>query len=632
MPKRFGWTLLIVLCGLLVSIALIMYLAFSAGPDAPSRLVSDRISNEGTVSWSESGGTTVQAGSLNDGLLMLGYGHARSRSWQMALWRQAALGQLSEWFGPDALEADKLIRRLDIPGDAREAWDALDTDTRNAVSAYAAGVDLALLARDVNRAAPFLILGIESESWEPWHSLAVERLFAWISSAPLPSEEAILPEDWSRADRQLQQLLGFHGSAVNWVAGVNHVTSPYLSARLATGTTGVPLFSESEMNFGVGRFTGLMMPGTVVAPLGRTDVDAWGILARSDRTSEVITVDGDDVETTHHRINLRGTEIIEAAHRLGDRLILEPPPRAGESRAVRVLTWSGQSTQTDASTWVSSFSGATPRTTLLAPDGIHWGGVGFTTSGSPSTTVQPQSNILFVTSAPAAMNPSATVEGMSSAPALGAWMGSTLSRAASERLDALVQHLPDSILASRQEREAVRYLTNWNLEYGAAEPGASILESLTTLLAPSDSSDADHQTALQQTIENLTRLYGPDMSSWRWETVQERRVSFPGATTGAADGGRTEERFVDKYQPVQIRAPGHPQSLVWGSPPSQDSLRITSAWEGALSLRDGALFYRRPFVDFNRFLGTFLTGDRPPALNEFRRGASDESTTFIPRR
>jgi len=72
--------------------------------------------------------------------------------------------------------------------------------------------------------------------------------------------------------------------------------------------------------------------------------------------------------------------------------------------------------------------------------------------------------------------------------------------------------------------------------------------------------------------------------------------------------------------------------LVWGSPPSQDSMRTTSAWEGALSLRNDVLYFRRPSVDFNRFLGTFLTGDRPPALQTLRQSVPDESTTFIPAR
>jgi len=35
-------------------------------------------------------------------------------------------------------------------------------------------------------------------------------------------------------------------------------------------------------------------------------------------------------------------------------------------------------------------------------------------------------------------------------------------------------------------------------------------------------------------------------------------------------------------------------------------------------------------VEFNRFLGTFLTGDRPPEVRTLRREPGDASTLFFP--
>jgi penicillin amidase len=182
MPKRIGWTVLTIGVGLLLSVGIIMYLAFSAGPQAPSRLHTDVIDAEATVSWTDEGGVTVQARSLPDALVLLGYGHARSRSWQLALWRQAALGRLSEWFGADALPADRVVRQLGIPDGAQRALIELDTDTKNALLAFSAGLDLAVSAPDLSRGAPFLIMDVEMEPWQPWHSLAIERLFACFRS------------------------------------------------------------------------------------------------------------------------------------------------------------------------------------------------------------------------------------------------------------------------------------------------------------------------------------------------------------------------------------------------------------------------------------------------------------------
>jgi len=632
MPKRFGWTVTTIVAGLLLSAVLIMYLAFSAGPDAPSRIQSVRVASEGTVSWSEMGGTSVQAGSFQDALYMLGYGHARSRSWQMVLWRQAAMGRPSEWFGPDALPADRLIRRLRIPDGAERAWQSLDPDSQQLLAAYAAGIDDAITARDLNRAAPFLILDIESESWQAEHSIAVERLFAWLSSAPDHADPSLLPSDWDHADRLLQQLLAFHGSAVNWVAGIQHAGEPYVSARLATGSTGIPLFSETDIDYGSGRFTGVIVPGALIPLVGSTHADAWALTGRSHREVTQVMVPGSAVRTTHHRLRFGDQEEVVAGHEMAHRLVVDDPPRADQLRSVRTLDWSGSMHGSDAATWLGALSGDAPRPRLLVGEGVRWAGAGFTPSGTPATVIQPVPGVVFVTSAPSALSPRETVAGLSSAPAITSWLTTTLSLAAENTLGRVVSNLPDSLLSDRRDQEALRYLTNWNLEYGAAEPGASILETLLSLLPDSSATAQAYRSALTETVSKLGTRYGPDMSSWRWETVQERGVTFPGSGPSTADGGRPEERFLDKYQPVLIRASGHPQSLVWGSPPSQDSMRTTSAWEGALSLRNDVLYFRRPSVDFNRFLGTFLTGDRPPALQTLRQSVPDESTTFIPAR
>jgi hypothetical protein len=632
MPKRLGWTILTIGVGLLMSAAIIMYLAFSAGPDAPSRLQSSHVQNEGTVSWSEDGGTTVQAGSLQDALFLLGYGHARSRSWQLALWRQAALGRLAEWFGPDALPADRLVRQLGIPDGARETWDQLDPDTRALMSSYTAGLDRAMSAPDLNRGAPFLILDIEAETWEGWHSVAVERLFVWLSSSDRTMDGPSAPAFFSEADRLLEQLLSFHGTKVNFAAGINHGGEPYLASRLATGASGIPFYSESELDYGSGRFTGVMVPGALIPLMGRTHVDAWALTGRSVRSIESRVVPAEDIVTRFHRIRHAGEEEVVAAHHWGPRLILDPPPRTGENRSIRVLSWTGDSRGSDADVWLNALAGTTPSPRLLSGDGVQWSGVGFSVTGNPDNVLNTDPEILFVTSASERSSPVATIASLSETPALQVWMNLKLSRAATDLLNPILQSLEDSLLTNRQQREAVRYLQNWNLEYGAAEPGASILETFLATTADSAVGGARIRASLNATVDLLSRQYGPDMSSWRWETIQERTVNFPGSSSRTADGGRTEERFLDKYHPVKIRAPGHPQSLVWGSPPSSDSMRVTSAWEGALSLREGTLHFRRPVVDFNRFLGTFLTGDRPPELRTLRRSAPDASTTFLPRR
>ena len=631
MPKRLGITALLTLIGVLLTALLIVYLAFSAGPDAPAAVETEWVSAEGTVSWSDMDGVIIQAGSLDDALVLLGYGQARSRSWQAVLWRQAALGRLSEWFGPDALPMDRIMRKLEIADGARDAFDALDPDDRDALAHFSAGFNRALLSRDLNRSTPFLILGFQAEPWEAWHSLAIERLFAWLSSAPASPDSRPLPPEWQEADAALQQLLHFHGNAANWVAGVQDGASPYMGARFATGSSGIPLFVETELDYGTGRFTGLMVPGTVVSLIGRTHADAWALIGRGNRTVSSRIGALADMDTKHHRIADKAHEEVVVSHHLDGQLVVGTLPRATENAPVTLISWNGQTHPTDTGAWLRAIGGTAPRTRLLDEDGIRWAGAGWSVSGAPSVVLRPGSYLLFVTDAQEEISPQATVAGMSVPPPMTEWMNTTLSRAAEGTLADLLSFFPDSLVTDPREQEALRYLRNWNLEYGAGEPGASIVETLLFELPDSVRSPVLLQQALTRTVRTLSGRYGPDMSSWRWETVQERAVGFPGSTPGAADGGRPEERFTQKYQPVTIRAPGHPQTLVWGAPPSADSMRVTSAWEGAIDLRSGTLQYRRPSVEFNRFLGTFLTGDRPPEIRILHRSSTDESTTFSPR-
>jgi penicillin amidase len=639
MPKRIGITVLLTALGLTGCVVLIFVLAFTAGPDAPSSLETEWVSGEGTVSWLESGGIVVQAASIEDALFILGYGQARSRAWQTVLWRQAAQGRLSEWFGPDALPVDRMIRQLELEERARAAWEALSPDEREELNRFASGIDTALSARDLNRATPFLILGFRAEPWEPWHSLAVERLFSWMSGAQVGDEAgstdptaAPMPDEWEHAQRRLASLLQFHGSQVNWVAGVQYGIDPYLAARFATGGSGIPFFIETDMDYGTGRFTGLMVPGTLVAPLGRTHADAWGLTARGTQQIRWRDVVSNRVTNRFHRIASGGAEEVVVAHHLDGELVLMSPSRERATQRLPVLSWPGLSAGSDTGEWLRALRGVAPQPTLLAVDGMRWSGAGWAATGRPEISIAHPSGIFFVTAAPDALSPAETVAGMPEAMDRNTWMRHVLSRAAGSGLTRILQLFPDSLVTDPREREALRYLQNWNLEYGAAEPGASIYESLLAELPDSSAGVPAARQALTRTIRALVGRYGPDMSSWRWETIQERQVRYPGADAGPADGGRTEERFLQQYLPVAVRSPGHPQSLVWGAPPSADSLRITSAWEGTLDLRSGSLEFRRPTVEYNRFLGTFMTGDRPPEIRILHRTSDDESTTFLPKR
>jgi penicillin amidase len=114
-----------------------------------------------------------------------GFVAAQDRFFEMDFRRHVTAGRLSELFGTELLETDKYIRTMGWRRVAEEEWALLDTETRDALSAYADGVN-AYLERNATTeiAVEYTILGLtgldyEPEEWEPADSLAWLKAMAW---------------------------------------------------------------------------------------------------------------------------------------------------------------------------------------------------------------------------------------------------------------------------------------------------------------------------------------------------------------------------------------------------------------------------------------------------------------------
>ncbi len=141
------------------------------GLGAPARVVRDPF-----------GVPHVEAETLPDAYLALGFAHAQDRLWQMELLRRSARGRLAELFGERVLAQDRLARTLGFAESARLERPKLARETRVALEAYSAGVNAWLAEIAANRATrPFELrwLAIDPEPWTPEDSLAIARLRAW---------------------------------------------------------------------------------------------------------------------------------------------------------------------------------------------------------------------------------------------------------------------------------------------------------------------------------------------------------------------------------------------------------------------------------------------------------------------
>jgi penicillin amidase len=124
---------------------------------------------------------TIQAANAHDLFFGLGVAHAQDRLWQMETHRRIAAGRLAEAFGPAALDADRFLRALAVRRAAEAQWDRTQGEAREALQAYAQGVN-AVLAGSLAAPPPeFLILGLgrQPEPWTPVDSLAWSIMMAW---------------------------------------------------------------------------------------------------------------------------------------------------------------------------------------------------------------------------------------------------------------------------------------------------------------------------------------------------------------------------------------------------------------------------------------------------------------------
>lgn len=113
-----------------------------------------------------SGVPTIRGENRLDVARALGFVHAQERFFQMDLLRRQGAGELSELFGPAALEADRAARLHRFRHRARRALEALPDRHRQILDAYVAGVNTGLEALG---SAPFEYMLLRTTP-EPWRS------------------------------------------------------------------------------------------------------------------------------------------------------------------------------------------------------------------------------------------------------------------------------------------------------------------------------------------------------------------------------------------------------------------------------------------------------------------------------
>jgi penicillin amidase len=267
----------------------------------------------------------VFAESIRDALFAQGYVQAQDRLWQMELGRRLVSGRLTEIFGPETLEADRLMRRVGLHRAAQAEVSRASSDGLSYLEAYAAGVNAFL--ETVGRRLPpeFLILRFRPAPWTAADSLAIGKYVAWMLSGNWDTEivrswvvERLGPEVAAQVEplypaglpmilppgtesaglglsildelRKVEELAGVHGGASNnWVIDGSRSTTgkpllandPHLPLQMPS------IWYELHLNGGALNAAGVALPGVPGVVIGHNERIAWGITAAM--------ADGDDL-------------------------------------------------------------------------------------------------------------------------------------------------------------------------------------------------------------------------------------------------------------------------------------------------------------------------------------------------
>ena len=174
--RRGAWTLLLLLLAAVTASGIYMALA---QPKTAGTLALAGAQAELKIERDGDGIPSITATNTHDLFFGLGVVHAQDRLWQLETHKRIASGRLAEAFGPAALDADRFLRALAVRRAAEAQWAQTQGESRDALLAYAEGVNAVLRGSLAARPPEFLILGLTPEPWTPVDSLAWSIMMAW---------------------------------------------------------------------------------------------------------------------------------------------------------------------------------------------------------------------------------------------------------------------------------------------------------------------------------------------------------------------------------------------------------------------------------------------------------------------
>ena len=327
MLTLFRWllrlTVGLIVLGVLAAL-LVWYFAVRSLPDYGATYTVPGISAPVEIVRSTENVPHIFGASDRDVFFALGVAHAQDRLFQMTVLRRAAQGRLSEIYGPEAFAADDTARRLGLHRRAQAALTAQDAPTREALAAYADGVNQWIAQVNegaMGRGAPeFFLFPGQIAYWQPADSLSILKLLAAARSHAaldevlrarlsladpdhgpdilahprLPAVPAYadmfpgvrmnVPQAGHDPDDRRLQMLGYLApgagiGATGFAAAADRTAAggALLASAPVVGLTAPSLYYLARLQLQSGGVIGATIPGMPLIVSGRNPALAWGI-------------------------------------------------------------------------------------------------------------------------------------------------------------------------------------------------------------------------------------------------------------------------------------------------------------------------------------------------------------------
>lgn len=187
--RRLATILYWLLCTVLV-VAMVLVAAFvvtvrQSIPDRDGEVSVGGLHDAVDVKRDQYGVPQITAGSAHDLFFAQGWVHAQDRFWEMDVNRHLSAGRLAELFGAGQVETDKYLRTMGWRDVAEREYPLLSRSTKDALTAYAAGVNAYLGDhRGSALGLEYTLLRLQNgayrpERWSPVDSLAWLKVMAW---------------------------------------------------------------------------------------------------------------------------------------------------------------------------------------------------------------------------------------------------------------------------------------------------------------------------------------------------------------------------------------------------------------------------------------------------------------------